>query len=157
MGESSSWLGLPQSIILESVNRYEIEWAIAFLKTEMIEVTLGIIVLGLYAWRMSIGIRQAYAPQTVLTLIMASAITHPPLWFILPHVLDSLEVRSYLSYLIVGETLVTLVEMWWYREMLITLLRRSWLRSLLFSLTLNGVSALYGLYESGQLSIWMKN
>ena len=143
-------------MVLEHVHSYEVEWAIAFLKTEMIEVTLGIIVLGLYAWRMSIGVRQAYAPHTVLTLIMASAITHPPLWFILPHVLEVLEVRSYLTYLIVGEALVTLVEMWWYREMLGNLLRRSWLGALLLSLTLNGVSALYGVYESGQLSIWIK-
>jgi len=155
MGEMNSWLGLAQESTLEHMNSYEVEWAIAFLKTELIEVVLGILLLVLYAWRTRMDVRQAYASRTILTLMMATAITHPPLWFVLPHAFEMMEVRSYLVYLIVGETLVTLVEMWWYREMLVTLLRHSWVRALFLSLTLNGLSALYGLYENGQLSAWL--
>ena len=128
--------------------RYEIEWAVAFLKTELIEVTFGALILIILSRRGLIEVSYINARQMILILMTASAITHPPLWFILPHLFDMSSSQSYLAYLIVGESLVTLVEAWWYREMLTRHLKYRWLSALFFSITLNSISALYGLYES---------
>jgi hypothetical protein len=133
---------------LLGLERYEVEWAVAFLKTELIEVMFGALILIILSRRGLVETSHVTARQMILILMTASAITHPPLWFILPHLFDMFAIKSYLAYLIVGETLVTLVEAWWYREMLTRQLKYRWLSAILFSITLNSISALYGLYES---------
>ena len=130
---------------------WEKAWAQAFLKTQLIEVILGTLILIVITRKGSITRGQFSVKHQILILIIASAITHPPLWFVLPHFFDLSMTQSYMTYLILGEVLVILVEAWWYRETLISPLKMRWLNAFAFSCTLNGVSALYGLYESGWL------
>lgn len=136
-----------QHTTIDLWGRYETEWAFAFLKTQLIEVIFGAIIVFFWVRRARIEVNQASARQVVLTLLIASSITHPPLWFILPHIFESLAIHSYLAHLLIGEALVVLVEAWWYRAMLIKSHGGCWSSALALSVTLNSASALYGLYE----------
>ena len=130
---------------------WEKAWAQAFLKTQLIEVILGTLILIVITKKGCIAKSHFSVKQQILILIIASAITHPPLWFILPYFFDLSKAQSYMMYLIIGEMLVIFVEAWWYREVLIRPLKMGWFNAFAFSCTLNGVSALYGLYDGGLL------
>lgn len=134
-------------------------WLVAFLKTQLIEVLLGLSVLWVLSRSRAPHSSRGVTPhhslsQRSLILFSASAITHPPLWFILPSTLSVLGIKGYLAYVVIGEVMVTLVEATWYRSALFSSSVRPWLSGLGLSIGLNGVSACYGLYESGALARW---
>jgi len=116
-------------------------WLSAFLITQLIEVSLGWLVL----WRLNRH-RPDPMPLTplrlTLVLFMASALTHPPLWFVL------VKLRrwgfSYEQYVLIGELFAWLTEALWYKLTLRPLKRRLSL-ALLLSLALNSASYLIGL------------
>ena len=111
-------------------------WLRAFLMTQVVEVSVGWLLL----WLISRVRRDAVSFSPVFitfALLMASALTHPPLWFVL------VRLRrvglSYEQYVVVGELFVWVCEALWYVFVLAPLRGRLFW-ALWFSLVLNGVS-----------------
>lgn len=77
-------------------------WCRAFLATQLIEVP---IVVGWLRDRLPV-------PQSVTLAVLASALTHPALWYLMPRLQP-----EWLN-LAVGEALVWLAEAAWYRHWL---------------------------------------
>ena len=121
---------------------YESLWLSAFIKTQLIEVSLGLLLLFTLSTRGRLSTPLSL-PRDLLVLFIASSITHPPLWFVLPTLCRQWGV-SYEGYVAIGEGLVVLCEGLWYRATLRPLGGRASL-SLLLSLALNTVSASIGL------------
>ena len=127
------------------MSHYEYIWLIAFLKTQVVEVSLGLSIL--YFLHTHCSETSPFSFLRVFSvLFMASAITHPPLWFVFP-TLRKWAGLSYWQYVWFGELFVFLVEGTWYFIMLSTLKNRFFV-AILFSLLLNGASYLVGLYTS---------
>jgi hypothetical protein len=128
------------------------DWVSAFLITEVIEVTLGMMILSSYCGSCDAAPHSRQrAPMSHLfnlrvwsSLCLASAITHPPFWFVLPVLLKGLGVTSFLAYVVIGETLVIVVEAWWYQQTL-KRFRGDWRTSSFFASILNLASAMTGL------------
>ena len=77
-------------------------WPIAFLLTQLTEITIG-----LFLWK-EISKRKA-----ALYIFCASAITHPIVWFVIPQIADEQQ-WSYHTYVLVAETYAYGVEILWY-------------------------------------------
>jgi len=127
-------------------------WLIAFFKTQVVEICLGLWLLRIsHNHRSNSSIFPAF--RLCLTLFAASAITHPPLWFILPTLRKSWGL-TYDQYVILGEFFVLIIEALWYWLILSSLLasmRDQPLRyrlgyATLLSFSLNGASYVMGRY-----------
>lgn len=105
-------------------------------------MSLGLLLLYLLNARERLSSRFIFTRDLVV-LLLASSITHPPLWFVLPKLCRQWGV-SYEGYVAIGEGLVVLAEALWYRATLRPLGGRVTL-ALLLSLALNTVSASIGL------------
>jgi len=124
---------------------YQWLWLSAFVKTQLIEVSIGLLLL------VTLSSRGRLSPPFVFTrdllvLFLASAITHPPLWFVLPKLCKQWGL-NYEAYVTIGESLVVLIEAIWYRATLQPLAGRLGL-ALLLSAALNAASYLVGLLIS---------
>ena len=122
---------------------YEQLWLAAFIKTQVIEVSLGLITLYLLHTR-SPSTSTFPTRSLSITLFMASALTHPPLWLVLSPLRKAWGV-SYQDYVLYGEIAVCLTEGLWYTLMLPPR-GRAFIQAITLSLYLNSVSYLIGLY-----------
>ena len=98
------------------MSAYELLWLTAFIKTQVIEVSLGLSTLYMLQVRSSSTSRFP-TRYLFITLFMASALTHPPLWFVLPSLRKAWGL-SYQDYVLYGEIAVCLIEGLWYMLML---------------------------------------
>ena len=124
------------------MSKYEQLWLIAFSKTQLIEVTVGVLILLAYSTRhASLKLRFSHCCVTIFT---ATAITHPLLWFVFPRWRRALGM-SYDEYVLYGEFLVFLMEALWYWSALEYTKRRI-LAAAALSLSLNSASYFIGVY-----------
>lgn len=127
------------------MTRYQELWLEAFIHTQIIEVSVGLLFIYI------LGIRGVLSQsidwkRDPLVLFIASGLTHPPLWFILPNLCKQWGF-TYSQYLWLGEGLVTLFEGLWYTWALRGVKRRVWL-GLALSVSLN--------YISYSIGAWMR-
>lgn len=122
---------------------YDQAWLNAFIHTQLIEISLGLILVAML-FRFSRQKVKVHWLKTALIIFTASALTHPPLWYILPKLCRQWG-YSYREYLTIGEGLVTLTEGIWY-SLTLPQLRWRWFKAILFSIILNATSALIGIY-----------
>ena len=124
------------------MNHYEQLWLIAFVKTQLIEVTTGILGLLIYSRYK----RKKYSDihKYSAVIFIASAMTHPLLWFVFPKWRRQLGL-SYKEYVLYGEMLVFVIEGLWYMIALKPVQNRL-VYALTFSLLLNSFSYLAGVY-----------
>lgn len=136
-------------------------WGDAFLRTQLIEVTLGMVIIhgkGVYSaiverrsQTLPVQREASRCGETLLAICIASAITHPILWLTglwlsnLYGNLDHLGVDMPLFYVACGEIAVILIEASWYRATLMRHAEARWRAAIIFSAMLNTSSALYGL------------
>jgi len=125
------------------MSHYEQLWLLAFIKTQVVEVSLGLLTLYVIHTRRPTA-SSFHVFKLSLIILIASALTHPPLWFIFPSLRKSWGF-SYQQYVLFGEIFVCLVEGVWYSFALQPLKRRLYL-AMLFSLYLNSASYLLGRY-----------
>lgn len=141
---------------------YEMLWLDAFLKTQIIELSLGLTLsIGYILLHSSkseeaeLSHRLALPPSNlspyylkfsylVLAFITATTITHPFLWFVLPQYIQIWDL-SYYSYVMIGELIVWQIEALWY-YFVIEALHKRYSLALALSLFLNGASYLIGVY-----------
>ena len=141
---------------------YDVLWFDAFIKTQIIEISLGLIVCIGYVFWSSPRIPAPYSSLTlaikelktfythlkfiymVLVFLTATCITHPFLWFILPKYIQVWEL-SYHSYVLIGELIVWLVEALWY-YLVIEVIQKRYVLALALSFLLNSTSYLIGIY-----------
>ena len=124
------------------MSKYEQLWLIAFSKTQLIEVTVGLLTLFAYSIRNTLHrLRFSHCCMTIFT---ATAITHPLLWFVFPLWRKALGM-SYDEYVLYGELLVFLIETLWYWTALDYTKRRIFAAAAL-SLFLNSASYFIGVY-----------
>ena len=121
---------------------YQWLWLAAFTKTQLIEVAVGLLLLVTLNARGRLSSPFVWG-RDALVLFLASAITHPPLWFILPRLCKQWGL-SYEAYVALGEALVVLMEGLWYQASLRPLEGRIG-RALLLSVALNTMSYAVGL------------
>ena len=137
-------------------------WLDAFIKTQIIEISFGLIVCIGYIFWYSSRIKTPYSRLTlaikefknlythlkfiymVLVFLTATSITHPFLWFILPKYIQVWEL-NYHSYVLIGELIVWLVEALWY-YLVIEVIQKRYVLALALSLLLNSASYLIGTY-----------
>ena len=124
------------------MSHYEQLWLIAFIKTQLIEVITGIVILLIYSRYK----RKKYSDilKYGAVIFIASAITHPLLWFVFPKWKRQLGI-SYKEYVLYGELLIFMIEGLWYMMMLKPVQRRVF-SALALSLFLNSFSYLAGVY-----------
>lgn len=115
-------------------------WLKAFLKTELIELLSGLIILFWISARDS-SITRPMITRDSFIILTATGVTHPPLWFIIPGICHRWGLGE-LGYVMIGESIVVAIEALFYWQTLAPL-GKMWSRSLSFSLTLNTLS--YGL------------
>ena len=125
------------------MNAFDHAWLIAFIDTQLIEVSLGFLTIALLLRFQLLKLRPQWI-KTCLILLAASTITHPPLWYLLPRLCRQMEI-GYQGYLILGETLVVLIEGFWY-ALMFSFFRHQYVKAFFFSLLLNTTSALIGIY-----------
>ena len=122
------------------MNDYTTLWLHAFINTQLIEVSVGLMTLCSLNRRHETV--KLSLPRLAITLFMANVLTHPAQWFIF------IKLRrlgfSYEQYVIISELFAWLTEALWYFFMLTPLKRRVSL-ALLFSLAINSSSYLIGL------------
>ena len=122
---------------------YDQAWLNAFVHTQLIEISLGLVlVAGIFRFSQQTG-KMSWM-KTGLIIFTASTITHLPLWYILPKLCRKWGL-NYREYLIIGETLVTLVEGIWY-GLTLPPIRQQFFKAIFFSIILNATSALIGMY-----------
>lgn len=135
-------------------------WGDAFLRTQVIEVTLGLMIIygkGVYSVILTRRGDALRVPrevsrwgETLLAICIASAITHPILWLAglwLSHLYKNLNgfgADVPLFYVVCGEVAVILIEASWYRATLIRHAEARWRDAIIFSAVLNTASAMYG-------------
>lgn len=124
------------------MNAYTERWLMAFGKTQVIEVGLGLVILTLLARRLDRTLPRL--SLLALLLFAASAMTHPPLWFVLPKLRKSWG-WSYQEYVTFGELGVWVIEGLWY-GLTLKLVRARLFFGLCLSLTLNSASYWLGSY-----------
>ena len=123
------------------MSHYEQLWLIAFIKTQLIEVTTGILSLLIYSrYKRNYSNILKYGA----VIFIASAITHPLLWFVFPKWRRQLGM-SYKEYVLYGELLIFMIEGLWYMIMLKPVQKRLF-AALAISLFLNSFSYLAGVY-----------
>ena len=121
---------------------YQELWLAAFIKTQVIEVSIGWLTLSWLCRQTKPGSTSTLGNLSILTV--ASTLTHPPLWFVLPPLCRRWGF-SYQDYLLIGESSVFLIEAIWYWFALLPL-QRSLTKALLLSLLLNSMSYFVGIY-----------
>ena len=121
---------------------YQELWLAAFIKTQVIEVSVGWLTLSWLCRQTKLGSKSTLRNLSILTI--ASTLTHPPLWFVLPPLCRRWGF-SYQYYLLIGESSVFLIEAIWYWFALLPL-QRSLTKALLLSLLLNSMSYFVGIY-----------
>lgn len=125
------------------MNSFDHAWLTAFMHTQLIEVSLGLLTIALF-FRLQLLKPPPQWIKTCLILLAASTLTHPPLWYLLPKLCRHLEI-GYQGYLILGETLVIFIEGLWY-ALMFSFLRHQYFKAFFFSIFLNTTSALIGIY-----------
>lgn len=115
---------------------YQQLWLIAFTKTQIVEISAGLVFLYF-------SLRDEKDQSTKLTsdafvLFMATAMTHPLLWFIFPRIKRSLGL-SYQEFVIYGELAVFLIEGMWY-SIKLSKFKGQIVKAMLLSLFLNILS-----------------
>ncbi len=96
-------------------------WFIAFLFTQVIEIPI-------YRWGFKISFSDA---------AIASLLTHPIVWFVIPHFFP---LDNYVTFFLVAETFAIVAEAIWF-------FMRGYKKSLPASLLANGTSAILGLLK----------
>ena len=113
-------------------------WLIAFGLTIIIEVTFGLLIRLVCHNYLKLNLFDSLT-YSFTCFLLASVVTHPILWFILPHLSLYLGFNS-LDYLIFGEGFVFIYEALWYRHRLPRLLSYSRFGPLGLSMILNTMS-----------------
>ena len=122
---------------------YDQAWLNAFVYTQLIEISLGLILVAVLV-HLSHQATKIHWLKAGFIIFTASALTHPPLWYILPKLCRKWG-YNYHEYLIIGETLVTLAEGLCY-GLTLSPIRKQFIKAMLFSVILNTTSALIGMY-----------
>ena len=137
---------------------YDTMWLNAFIKTQIIELGFGLIICsGYILWQPSplIGFRFhlttmsqkiSFLKLLHITLIffIATSITHPILWYVLPHYIYMWGLSSH-AYILIGELFVWLTEALWY-YLVIESIQKRYSLALCLSLILNAASYFIGVY-----------
>lgn len=110
---------------------YEVQFLVALLTTTIVEVPVAAFVA-----KKLLRSREVPLRRLLFVATLASALTLPYFWFVLPAF-----VASRALYLIGGEVAITLVEALLYKE----LLEISWKRAVVISLCANVTSIIVGL------------
>ena len=124
------------------MSHYEQLWLIAFIKTQLIEISMGMI--GLLIYSRYRGTRVLNTHKHCAVIFIASAMTHPLLWFVFPKWRRQLGL-SYKEYIFYGEIMVFVIEGLWYMIALKPV-KNKLSYALLFSLFINLFSYLAGVY-----------
>ena len=101
-------------------------WITAFLLTQLIEISVGLLI-----WR------EIPRVKAIRYIFIASSITHPIVWFVFPKFADEYG-WSYSLLLLIAETYAYVIEYGWYRYLGAT-------RPFFISCVLNSCSLLSGL------------
>ena len=129
------------AIILATMSSYQQLWFTAFIKTQIIEVSVGLltyVMLGLLSKQFKKDYSLLTCTYIGFVFFTATTFTHPLLWFVLPIYIQHCGL-SYTHYVLLGELLVWFSEALWY-YMVIDQLQRRFILALLLSLLLNGAS-----------------
>ncbi len=114
---------------------YEQLWLRAFLLTQAVEIPIYTLILSRFPARplwQSGGSDPLSLPMRILCAFLASAITHPWVWYFFPRYID-----DYWPMVAVAETFAVVVEALWLQFCGLR-------RALLWSLVANGTSATLG-------------
>ena len=141
---------------------YDNMWLNAFIKTQIIELSLGLIICSGYVlWQPTRPTDSRFHLRTIhheikarysilkllhitLILFIATSITHPILWFVLPQYIY-MRGLSYHAYILIGELFVWLTEALWY-YLVFEFSQKRLLLSIGLSLILNVASYFIGVY-----------
>ena len=146
---------------LESTS-YDSMWLDAFIKTQIIELSLGLIICSGYVLCQSKSLEDSRFHLVSLTqeikahysflkllhvtlvFLIATSITHPILWYVLPYYIYEWGL-SYHVYILIGELFVWLTEALWY-YLVIESIQKRYILALCLSLVLNAASYFIGVY-----------
>lgn len=79
-------------------------WLSAFVLTQIIEISVGLLI-----WRADVSRR-----KVIVSVFLASSMTHPIVWFVMPRLAQEYG-WSYLMFLAIAESYAYIFEFGWYR------------------------------------------